>query len=228
MTKAVYTVITGDYDNLLTPKIITDGWNYLCFTDNEKLKSDFWNIIRITNKSIHQVKLARKIKILSYLYVSKYDLSVWVDGNIQINCDLDQFIKEKCFGLETISLMKHPERNCLYDEGDACIKLKKDSPEIIIDQVCDYIDKKFPKKWGLFQTGVIVRPKLTSNEKLFFDLWWREVEKWSRRDQISLPYISWLFANELGVVFNCLDANDIFSNYFIKNDHNKNQFGGKF
>lgn len=36
-----YTVISGPYDTLKEPVIETDGWKYICFTDQE-LVSDIW------------------------------------------------------------------------------------------------------------------------------------------------------------------------------------------
>ena len=47
--KCIYTAIIGDYDNLYSSinNVKTDGWNYICFTDNKNLKSDFWKIIYV-------------------------------------------------------------------------------------------------------------------------------------------------------------------------------------
>ena len=40
----VYTCITGGYDNILEPSIITEGVDYVCFTDNPKMKSKTWRM----------------------------------------------------------------------------------------------------------------------------------------------------------------------------------------
>ena len=42
--KVVYTAITGYYDGLITPEYINKDWDYICFTDNPDLTSDFWQI----------------------------------------------------------------------------------------------------------------------------------------------------------------------------------------
>ena len=47
--KVVYTVITGKYDELLTPVTRSKGWDYICFTDNSEVESDFWQINRVNN-----------------------------------------------------------------------------------------------------------------------------------------------------------------------------------
>lgn len=47
--KVIYTAITGNYDNLITPKIKNDNWGYICFTDNSELHSEFWKIKLMDN-----------------------------------------------------------------------------------------------------------------------------------------------------------------------------------
>ena len=41
---AVYTCITGNYDNLLEISEKSDKIDYICFTDNKNLKSASWKI----------------------------------------------------------------------------------------------------------------------------------------------------------------------------------------
>ena len=44
--KVCYTVLFGDYEELKEPTIISDGWRYVCFTD-QPLKSDVWEIVTV-------------------------------------------------------------------------------------------------------------------------------------------------------------------------------------
>ena len=34
MRKVAYTYIIGNYDSLKEPSVITEGWDYICFTDD--------------------------------------------------------------------------------------------------------------------------------------------------------------------------------------------------
>lgn len=43
----IYSGIIGDYDNIVTPKIIDKDVEYILFTDNLGYKSDVWKIINI-------------------------------------------------------------------------------------------------------------------------------------------------------------------------------------
>ena len=40
----VYTAITGSYDDIITPQVVENDFDYICFTDNPDLKSEFWDI----------------------------------------------------------------------------------------------------------------------------------------------------------------------------------------
>lgn len=86
-----YTCITGGYDKLKQPQVVTQDVDYVCFTDNERLSSTVWQMRRIPDelKHLSDVKKQRIIKICPHRYLAEYDVSIWVDGNIQVKNDLD-------------------------------------------------------------------------------------------------------------------------------------------
>ena len=92
----VYTCITGGYDTLTEPEFVSDGFDYVCFTDNVDLNSDVWEIRPLPKEtdSLSQVKKQRYVKLNPHLLLSDYDISIWVDGNVKINGDLNTFMKE--------------------------------------------------------------------------------------------------------------------------------------
>src|ERR1035437_508260 len=114
MKQIIYTAISDEYDNLKDPAIITPGWKYICYTNNKAVKSNVWEVIYLDSLT---TKEQRKIKIIPPF---EYDTCLWIDGSILINCNLDEFIKENPKGYYTI--MKHPTRNCVYQEAVACIQ----------------------------------------------------------------------------------------------------------
>ena len=219
MKKTIYTCLTGNYDNLKEPKIVTEGWDYICFTDNSKVTSNVYKIVYI-NERLHPVKLARKYKILAP-DIYKSDVFIWHDANMQINCNLDEL--EKILGNNDFMLAVHPERNCLYEEALKCIELKKDSKEILSKQIIRYHNLKMPYHWGLYATGVMIRRRFDRRTiKLYID-WWEEVKKYSRRDQVSLPFCLW----NNHVTIKTWNFKEMLEK-FIKSKHNKNEFGGKY
>lgn len=224
--KIVYTCITGNYDKLHVPLIHNSNWTHICFTDNpfllEKERIYSYKILPVENNlNLDPVRLARMYKILG-LGVNDVDYIVWHDANLQISCDLDMLLSKHLKDDTQLVLSKHPRRNCLYNEANKCIKLGKDSKDIIDNQVNHYIDEGMPYSYGLYETGFLIRRKFSND--IFYRKWWEEVQNYSRRDQISFPYCTWKylqFAPKINTINNLRD-------YFIKVKHQKNEFGGKY
>ena len=68
----VYTCLFGKYDNLLKPLLPSKNFDYICFTNNLYLRSNFWKIIYIEENK-DNLYLSRKIKILTHHYLPKYE-----------------------------------------------------------------------------------------------------------------------------------------------------------
>ena len=62
----VYTAITGNYDELVTPSVINPKFDYVCFTDNPNLKSNCWDIRLMEESELDGIRKARRYKILPH------------------------------------------------------------------------------------------------------------------------------------------------------------------
>jgi len=200
--KVIYTCISGDYDILNEPIVINGEWDYICFTDSD-IQSEHWTIKKIPDDckydvnettgeqiELSKVKIARKIKINSHLYLSDYDTSIWIDGNLELKSD-PEFILDM-YGVGDFSVLSHPERSCTYEEITAVLLLKKDTEESLARMWNKYEKvEKMPKKLGMIQSGVIIRnhrnPKVC---KLNVE-WWKMIRDYSHRDQLSFNYVIW-------------------------------------
>ena len=188
MNLVIYTAIFGGYDNLKTPKILNRNIQYICFSD-QLIKCPPWKIIYIKPEFKDKRREARKFKILSHRYLKDFKYSIWLDGSYEILDDLSKFVK-KWLGKNCIAVKKHPVRNCLYDEARFCLKQKLDSRKLIVKQINKYFREGYPKNNGLVESSILIR-KHTEDVKSFNERWWREVKKFSRRDQISFNYITY-------------------------------------
>ena len=74
----VYTAITANYDNLYEPQYKSDKFDYVCFTDNPDIKSNFWKIIPFPRENLDSTRKARYVKIQPHLFFQDYNYSVWV------------------------------------------------------------------------------------------------------------------------------------------------------
>ena len=192
--KVVYTCITGNYDNIIEPSFITEGFDYICFTDNSGLTSVNWKIIVINDfpEGLSNVKKQRYVKVNAHKFVSKYDLSIWVDGNIVIKNNLDFFLFHYCNDdSKSIFIPRHPIRDCIYVEGITCEKCGKDTAEHINPQMKRYKEEGFPEKYGLVQTNIMIRKHNSPECIKLMEEWWHEIENGSHRDQLSFNYVLW-------------------------------------
>ena len=187
----IYTCITGNYDNLIEQPYF-DNCDYVCYTDKE-ISSTIWEIRPIPENLLKfsLVKQQRYIKTHPHEFFKEYDISIWIDGNVEIISNPSSLIDKKY----DIKLPCHPIRNCLYDEANICIKLKKDVKDVIMQQTTKYRREGFPKKFGLPQTNIIIRKHNSRKCIKFMNSWWAEIEKGSHRDQLSFSYIQWKMKN---------------------------------
>lgn len=191
--KVVYTCITGGYDNLIEPKYITSDFDYICFTDNLNIKSNVWQIKPLPKETsgLTTVKKQRFVKINPHLVLPEYNISIWVDGNIEIRGDLNKFVNENIKDRISIYVPQHPSRNCIYSEEKAVIALKKDTKEITNPQIDRYRKEGFPKNNGLLQSNILLRKHNDKNCIKLMEDWFEEVKNGSHRDQLSFNYVAW-------------------------------------
>lgn len=189
--KVVYTAITGNYDELITPEYINIDWDYICFTDNPKLTSEFWQI-RMMEESydLDPVKKARKYKIQPHQYLPEYQISLWIDGNYNIVGNINDYIKK--YSIKNLMIcLTHPDRDCLYEEAEAVIEYKKDTEKMVSIQTNKYLYENYPKNNGMIASGILYRKHNDPVVKDLMDEWWGEVKSMSRRDQLSFNYVCW-------------------------------------
>lgn len=208
--KCLYTCITGDYDTLIPIKQ-EEGWDYICFSDMD-IPSDCWNIREIPDElnELSAVKKQRMIKILPERYLSEYDVTIWIDANITLRESLTDFYNVYKTD-KPISLKRHPIRTCIYDECDACIRLKKDTVDNINGVKERYKNEGMPERYGLYETNIIIRDNRDFRVEELMNMWANEVREYSHRDQLSLTYCMWKL--------NCKDiisefSNSVFKEYF--------------
>lgn len=209
--KVVYTCIYGKYDTLRNPKIVNPNWDYVCFTD-QKFVSDIWDIRQIPNDCLveSEKKIQRKIKILPNRYLKEYDLSIWIDGNLELLVDPEYLVSESNHTF--LTTLAHPQRVCLYDELDACDALNKDSHETlnILRQLLN--KERYPKNNGLAQTNVMIRNHNDDGVSSICEQWWHLVKTYSHRDQTVFNYVLWKYPN-LSKKINLFSARTLYEDF---------------
>ena len=198
--KVIYTAIFGGYDNLTEPSFIPEGWDFICFTDSD-IKSNLWDVRKVKPLYKDSTRNARKYKVLPHRFLSEYDVSIWVDGNILVRDNLNELVNNHLQDCN-IAMMNHNKnvldpRDCIYEEAQTILYFGqknnnyKDNPNLIISQMEKYKNENYPQKNGLAVTMEVLR---RHNEKDVIDtmnLWWDEIKYGSKRDQLSFNYCAW-------------------------------------
>lgn len=196
MKIACYTAIFGNCDGLLTPingdRLIKEA-DFFCFTDNPLLQSDFFKIILVDRKFTDTTRENRYYKLLPHLILpNEYDFTLYIDGNIILKSKslIEEFENIFSDNAKQIALLAHPFRNCLYEEGIACIESNKDNADIINSQLTSYRKEGYPAKNGLI-AGTIIFRKASPEVNKLGEAWWEQLKKGSKRDQLSFNYVIW-------------------------------------
>jgi len=202
MNKVIYTAIIGDYDDLKIPKFIPDGFDFVCFTTSD-VKSDFWDVRKVTSLYEDNTRTARKYKVLPHRYLSEYDISIWLDGNQYVVGDYNDIINRDMVNVNMVCY-DHNEcrldpRKCIYEEAHAILlagknhpqQKYKDNPQVITDQMIRYQEEKYPQNNGLIVSGVMLRRHNEKDVINTMEMWWEEIKYGSRRDQLSFNYCAW-------------------------------------
>lgn len=220
MTKSnkivIYTAIFGNYDILHEPEIVTPNVDYVCFTDNMKFKSKTWNVIHSNIDKKTNAAKNRYYKLLApFKELSHYDKSLYVDGNIIIKKDLTEFFRK--YNNIDFGNFKHPLRNCIFTEIEACIREDKGDKVGLFKQGIYYTENKMPHEYGLSDNKILLRDNRNPKVKELMIQWWEQVEKFSGRDQVSLAYV--LYKNDR--IFNFFEESIMDTYYFELWPHRK-------
>ena len=205
MKFAVYTCITNNYNALKVPKVVNSSVDYYCFHDGSISVLEPWISLKL-NHNVSAKDLNRLIKIQPHLneVLKTYDLTIYVDGSIEILSDLSELI---CMVMKSDGhtfMYNHNLRNCVYDECMECYLSGKISLRAFTRMRFYLETERMVKNFGLFEAGIILRKSRTLDSISLNNYWWANYENSFevKRDQISLVYTLWrhgMTIMELGV-----------------------------
>lgn len=189
MRVVVYTAIVGDGDTLRPPLCEQPAdISFVCFTDRKFPDPGPWDVRPVSHFVRDPRRTARWHKINSHLLFPQYDVSVWVDGSLQLRVAADKLAAQALAGHNVLAAFKHPERDCTYAEHLACRRLRKDDPLVMQRQMDHYKFLGYPPHNGLAETGCVVRTPAAAD---FEREWWATLDRFSHRDQLSFDFAAW-------------------------------------
>lgn len=219
---AIYSAIVGNYDEIIQPLYVDDRFDYILFSNDIPEKQvGVWKIQSIPYDNQIQTKIARWVKTHPEELLPDYVCSIWVDANIQIS---SSYIYSKSIDLfysgAIISSMKHPVRDCVYDEAAEILAIGLDHEQTVVKWINRLKGERFPSHYGLFETSILFRTHKNQLIQQFDGIWWDCILTNSKRDQLSFTYA--LNKTGLKCIYFLPDGENIRnSNYFNYISHDK-------
>jgi hypothetical protein len=187
----IYTAIFGDIDNLLEPKFKIPFCDLICFTDRDDLQSNNWEIRKMPGFYGNPLEDAKAFKIFPHFFLSEYEYSLWVDGRVWLKIEKFDELIRAVLAKKSWAMMKHEDRDTITEEVKQCIEWGKGNPDDLTRQLAAYTNEGFTDQVPLMVGTIIFRKHLEHEVVRINEAWWAEIRNYSKRDQISFPYVAW-------------------------------------
>lgn len=190
---AVYTCVIGGYDEVKEPISISEECDYFLISDEKPRKDTIFQYIN-SNDCIpayinDSTRKNRYCKINAHKIFPQYRYSIYADGCMRLKSN----IIDKIYELPKTRIMTFSENSlgCLYMEAMRAAEHGRDVKETIIKQVEKYWLEGMPENFGSVACGVLIREHNNPVCRKIMEEWWEQIELFSKRDQISFPYVLW-------------------------------------
>lgn len=187
---AVFTCVIGGYETL-NPQPAARGSliPFICFTDDPALTSDVWQI-RLIEPCFpaDPVRSQRQIKFLPYDLLPDCAVSIYIDNSVELTQPPEALLAAVDLS-SGLALPRHDFRANLDDEFSAVLEQRLDDParvralrQFYHDHAPDLLTRP------LYWSGILIRDHRNPRLRQAMSIWRDQVWRYSRRDQLSLPY----------------------------------------
>lgn len=184
----IYTAITGAKDDFHEPRHRLPETDYVCFTDTPNLRSNIFTFRPLPFSEKDSRRTARRIKLFPHELFPEYSHSLWLDGSKRIRANLSPLIAE--ITPHPLVALRHQVRVNAFEELEECLLRNRDDRTLLLQQQQAYHAAGLPETTGLWETSMLFRAHTPQNATLM-QTWWQELQTYSARDQVSLPYALW-------------------------------------
>lgn len=192
MKRVVYTCLFGHSELFNDFTYQRDGIDFICFTDDPELRSDFWKIELLPRQILDPARAAKKLKALAHVYLAPYDWSMYVDNTVRLKMAPGRFFDEFLAPSKSaLACFRHNERDCVYDEAKAVLSQGFDTPRRVKAQMALYRYLGYPANNGLAKGSLLLRKHHDPALQQVMHTWYEQIFCHSKRDQLSLLPSCW-------------------------------------
>lgn len=178
---AIITSIYGDYDTLKPVLPQSREVDWICVTDRDRESNGWRLIIRPKPPGVSDNLAAKAAKMQPWNF-TQCRRSIWLDASFDVSsADMAAQLMARA---HPIAQFAHPDRDCVYEEGEFSLTMAKYSHLPIRQQLACYRADGHPEHWGLWACGIIARDH-TDSVRALGECWLKECAYWGIQDQIS-------------------------------------------
>ena len=190
---AIYTCVTNGYDEVVEPTEIISNADYYYFSDKKLERPSIFKYINIYDvlpeNVVEETRKNRYCKINAHKLFPQYKYSIYFDGSITLKKNIVDCI-QKLPKTKVMPICRAPWKSPYIESIRRCVT-QRDGKETILEQIKQYWIEGMPDEIGVYYCGILIREHNNPICVKIMEDWWNEITKYSKRDQISLPYVLW-------------------------------------
>ena len=167
--------------------------DFVCFTDDAELRSEFWRIELVPERLLDATRAAKRIKHQPHRFLGDFAESLYVDNVVRLKVApaalFERFLEPAA---SPLVCFRNPWRDCVYDEAEAVIAYGFDDPERVRRQMREYRRIGYPEKRGLSKATLLLRRHNAPDLVPVMEHWFEQILLHSHRDQLALDVVSWM------------------------------------
>jgi len=214
---ALYACTNLAYDQIFTPVTMTPGVDFILFADRRPrfVRGWQWRPLPAETAGLSPTMVNRFAKFFPHVIFPEAEVSIYVDANTLMLSDLTPLIEEFRVSGADIGLFPHKQRSDIFAEfelGRTGGKIPAQDTEKGLAQLAHYRAEGLPDDHLFTENAIIFRRHGNPALAAAMDLWWEQMATYTKRDQLSLPYV--LYKSDLRIKL--WDWNYKFDNPYFK------------
>lgn len=184
--RAVYRALVGGYEQLREEEVAHDSdLPFICFTDDPELTSETWQIEVVEPRLPGDAtRSARALKILGHPVLDGFDETLWIDNTVALSVPPDELF-DTWLADADVAAPLHSYRTSVLAEAEVVIDSGLDEFSRVYEQVSHYLAQgRVGVDDNPHWTGMLARRR-GPDVAHAMQMWWEDVLRYSRRDQLS-------------------------------------------
>lgn len=184
---AVVTALVGPYDSLKLPARLSPRCDYLVFTDQPVPGCGVYQVRPLPYRDPDPTRAARYVKSNLHKLLPDHDHAIWIDANVALIGDIEPLLEDFLRSRRAVGAIRHPLRDSVFEEVAELLRNGKDGAEVI-DRHAAHLRAAGFDCADLIETNLMMFDLKSPRIGAFFEAWWSEIDRFSRRDQLSVNH----------------------------------------